>query len=100
MNKLKWNAGQIVNDTSVYELAEYPATDKPKYLVDYDFKDMEIARLNKIIEEIETIFDTPYFDEEVSKQLGDNGFFTFKQMYEACSIVFKKRLQELKEEGN
>lgn len=59
----------------------------------------EIARLNKIIEEIETIFDTPYFDKEVSKQLGSEGFFTFKQMYEACNIVFKKRLQELKEEG-
>lgn len=52
MNKLKWNAGQIVNDTSVYELAQYPATDKPKYLVDYDFKDMEIARLNHIIDEL------------------------------------------------
>lgn len=59
----------------------------------------EIARLNKIIEEIETIFDTPYFDDEVSKQLGDNGFFTFKQMYKACNIVFKKRLKELKKEG-
>ena len=59
----------------------------------------EIARLNKIIDELEKIFDTPYFDEEVSKQLGSDGFFTFKQMYEACSIVFKKRLQELKEEG-
>ena len=50
MGKLKWNAGQIVNDTSDYELAQYPATDKPRYLVDYDFKDTELLQLHTIID--------------------------------------------------
>lgn len=86
MNKLKWNAGQIVNDTSEYELAQYPATNKPKYLVDYDFKDMEIARLNKIIDELEEyIKETTYTD-----AWGDSV---------TLSKYLLDKLQELKEEG-
>ena len=46
MNKLKWNAGQIVNDTNIYELAQYPSTERPKYLVDYDFEDTELFKHN------------------------------------------------------
>ena len=91
MNKLKWNAGQIVNDnTSKYDLAQYPATDKPKYLVDYDFKDMEIARLNKIIDELEEYIQLKIIrSENESDYIIDEG--DIKELY--------YKLKELKEEG-
>lgn len=89
MNKLKWNAGQIVNDTNEYELAQYSATDKPKYLVDYDFKDMEIARLNNIIDELEK-----WLEERLEKLdlIGDD------EIYSGIEYTLNK-LKELKEEG-
>ena len=90
MGKLKWNAGQIVNDTSDYELAQYPATDKPRYLVDYDFKDMEIAQLNKIIDEL-----GKWLEERLEK-LDLIGYDD--DIYSGIRHTLNK-LQELKEEG-
>ena len=98
MNKLKWNAGQIVNDTNEYELAQFPATDKPKYLVDYDFKDMEIARLNKIIDDLEKwleeqhqfIIEIPAYTKEISIE---------HKTMELCYENILDKLKELKEEG-
>lgn len=112
MNKLKWNAGQIVNDTSEYELAQYSATDKPKYLVDYDFKDMEIARLNNIIDELEKFLKEMYnhlmYDncEEIlhnkPEEIEKYGFmYNLGSIHDKANIIeiIRKKLKELKEEG-
>ena len=57
----------------------------------------EIDRLNKIIEEIEKLFDNDITN-EIKKYLPSKYICDYRAMYNACNLFLKDKLQKLKED--
>ena len=72
--------------------------DIQKIIDNFDNQQQEIDRLNKIIEEIEKLFDNDITD-EITKYLPSKYINDYNAMYKACGLFLKDKLQRLKEEG-